>query len=148
MDIIKYRHCNCVTTVVNRTISIFLLGYYLVANLCSNTGDFSAILELPNMYNHCKATEDKDMTPIDFVTDHLVNIDCLFDKHDNGDSQKPHLPLSITHKQTQTFFLSQVSQLKEAPVSITVIKSVFFYQCSYFFNHHSYIFHPPSLVNC
>ena len=46
-------------------------------------GDFSMLNELPEMYSHCKATEDKDMTPLDFITDHLVNIDGLFDKHEN-----------------------------------------------------------------
>ena len=46
--------------------------------------------EIPEMYHHCKSTEDKDMTPLDFITDHLVNIDGLFDKHENGDEQKPH----------------------------------------------------------
>ena len=55
-------------------------------------GDFSMLNELPEMYSHCKATEDKDMTPLDFITDHLVNIDGLFDKHENGDKQKPHSP--------------------------------------------------------
>ncbi len=44
------------------------------------------------MYRHCRAKEDKDMTPFDFITDHLVNIDGLFDKHDNGDDQKSHDP--------------------------------------------------------
>ena len=100
------------------------------------------------MYSHCKATEDKDMTPVDFVTDHLVNIDCLFDKHDNGDRQKPHTPISLTHKQTQTFFLSQTPSVREVLGSVTVIKIAFFYQCSYYFNVPSYIFHPPSSVDC
>ena len=60
-------------------------------------GDFSMLNELPEMYSHCKATEDKDMTPLDFITDHLVNIDGLFDKHENGDKQKPHSPIQNHH---------------------------------------------------
>ena len=55
-------------------------------------GDFSSITDLPAMYRNCKATEDKDMTPLDFITDHLVDIDCIFDAHENGDEQKPHTP--------------------------------------------------------
>lgn len=54
--------------------------------------NFSVLEDLPKMYDNCKATEDKDMTPIDFITDHLVNIDGIFDKHINGDQQKPHKP--------------------------------------------------------
>jgi hypothetical protein len=72
-------------------------------------GDFSALKDLPEQYRHCRDTEDQDMTFIDFITDHLINIDCLFDKHENGDKQKPHSPyqhhhqsfsVSITHKYT------------------------------------------------
>jgi hypothetical protein len=49
------------------------------------------------MYRHCKATEDKDMNPFDFITDHLVNIDGLFDKHGDGDEQMPHQPIQNHH---------------------------------------------------
>lgn len=59
--------------------------------------DFSMLKDLPEMYEHCKISEDKDMTPIDFLTDHLLNIDGLFDKHDNGDRQKPHTPTHLHH---------------------------------------------------
>lgn len=37
------------------------------------------------------------MTPIDFITDHLINIDGAFDSHDHGDEQKPHTPISSHH---------------------------------------------------
>lgn len=60
-------------------------------------GDFSMLKNLPEMYKHCKTDEDKDMTPLDFVTDHLLNIDGLFDKHENGDGQKPHTPMHLHH---------------------------------------------------
>ena len=70
-------------------------------------GDFSILKDIPEMYRHCKATEDKDMTPFDFITDHLVNIDGLFDKHDNGDEQKPHMPSQTQHHgQTQVTFIA------------------------------------------
>lgn len=62
--------------------------------------------DLPRMYQHCKATEDKDMTPFDFVTDHLLNIDGLFDKHDNGDTQKPHTPFQFHRTTMQTFVVA------------------------------------------
>lgn len=41
------------------------------------------------------------MTAIDFVTDHLLNIDSIFDKHEKGDEQKPHQPKPTKH-QVQT----------------------------------------------
>jgi len=73
-------------------------------------GDFSMLKEIPEMYRHCKATEDKDMTPLDFITDHLINIDGLFDKHENGDAQKPHTPPQTQHQgQTTISFITYFS---------------------------------------
>ena len=77
-----------------RFTSILLLLYYSFGIFCLPEGDFAVIAELPTMYQHCKATEDKDMTSLDFITDHLINIDCFFDQHLNGDQQKPHTPMS------------------------------------------------------
>ena len=39
------------------------------------------------------------MTAFDFITDHLLNIDCLFDAHNKDDEQKPHQPYPL-HQQT------------------------------------------------
>ena len=66
--------------------------------------DFSVLKDIPEIYSHCKATEDKDMAPLDFITDHLVNIDGIFDHHDNGDDQKPHAPSQSRHLEHPTFF--------------------------------------------
>lgn len=75
---------------VRQLTTILLLSYFAFGTLCLPQGDFSAIADLPEMYRHCKATEHPDMTPLDFITDHLINIDGIFDKHENGDEQKPH----------------------------------------------------------
>ena len=68
-------------------------------------GDFSTLVELPAMYKHCKATEDKDLTVFDFLTDHLINLDGLFDKHENGDEQKPHSPFQFHNSIAQTVLI-------------------------------------------
>ena len=47
------------------------------------------------------------MTPVDFITDNLINIDRLFDKHDKGDEQKPHTPdQNQHHAQPSVFFVT------------------------------------------
>ena len=106
-------------------------------------GDFSVLQDIPEMYRHCKATEDKDMTPIDFITDHLVNIDGLFDKHDNGDEQKPHEPNQTEHQWHPTvFFITHFSfNIKQViPVQLNpVIPSDNFLPSDYI----SKIFRPP-----
>lgn len=38
------------------------------------------------------------MTLVDFVTDHLINVDCLFVKHDKNDPQKSHAPVQLHHQ--------------------------------------------------
>ena len=79
--------------ILKKTVSIFLLVFYSFGTFCLPVGDFSVLKDLPQMYQHCKTTEDKDMTLLDFITDHLINIDGVFDKHDNADKQKPHQPV-------------------------------------------------------
>lgn len=83
----------------------FIAIYYLLGNLLLPMGDFSAIVDLPAMYNHCKATEDKDLGPLDFITDHLINIDGLFDDHAHGDPQKPHTPFPFHHQLAHSFII-------------------------------------------
>lgn len=86
---------------------IVLISYYFLGTVCLPQGDFSFGAELPEMYRHCKSQEDKDMTPLDFVTDHLVNIDGIFDTHCNGDKQKPHTPPPSPHHLIQTLLTFQ-----------------------------------------
>lgn len=75
---------------VKKALSLFLLALYSFGTFCLPMGDFFMLKDISEMYRFCKANEDKDMTPLDFITDHLVNIDGLFDQHANGDEQKPH----------------------------------------------------------
>ena len=82
---------------MKRVFNILILSYYCFGTFCLPLGDFAAIQDIPEMYRHCKATEHADMTPLDFITDHLINIDGIFDKHDNGDEQKPHKQIPIQH---------------------------------------------------
>jgi hypothetical protein len=89
-----------------KKIAVLILTiYYAFGIFCLPMSNFSALKDLPQMYQHCKATEDKDMAPFDFLTDHLINIDGIFDKHDNGDTQKPHNPSPAHSQQLQVFCL-------------------------------------------
>jgi hypothetical protein len=94
---------------LKKAVYIFLFAFYTFGTLCLPLGDFSLLGEIPEMYSHCKATEDNDMTPIDFITDHLLNIDGIFDKHNHGDEQKPHKPIQSHHPiQTTISFINYV----------------------------------------
>jgi len=74
-----------------RIVFITLFGFYfLLGAVCLPGGNFALVGQLPKMYAECKAHEDKDMNLIDFVTDHLICIDAIFDSHQGNDEQKPH----------------------------------------------------------
>jgi hypothetical protein len=121
---------------LKKTIHLFILIFYTFGTFCLPMGDFAMIKDLPQMYRHCKATEDKDLTPIDFITDHLINIDGIFDKHENGDEQKPHSPIQIQHHgQTIIYFVTYFSfsssnfypiEIKTSFYSEKIVSSDFF----------------------
>ena len=88
-------------------------------------GNFSTLADLPDMYRHCKTTEDKDMGLLDFFTDHLLDIDGVFDHHDNGDEQKPHSPQQFHHSLAQTiFFLPHRFASLSIPYTIRVKQTI------------------------
>jgi hypothetical protein len=126
---------------------IFILIYYSFGTICLPMSNFSTLQDIPKMYQHCKATEDKDMTTIDFITDHLVNIDSLFDKHENGDEQKPHknIDLTISHSICQIFQEIKTVEFKNNNpfVSANQIKISYYKNSLYSFNTISSIFRPP-----
>lgn len=95
-------------------------------------GNFSSLQDLPEMYQHCKAIEDKDMTPFDFLTDHLINIDGLFDKHNNRDEQKPHSPIQNQH----------VSQI----IAFQFPTAFNFKVTNLFFEKNTHIFHSDNFI--
>ncbi|MBX7094726.1 MAG: hypothetical protein K1X56_08400 [Flavobacteriales bacterium] len=81
---------------MQKAILYLLLSFYSLGVFLLPKGDFSYLAELPEMYHHCKSQEDKDMTWVDFISDHLINFDGIFDAHNHGDEQKPHK--GIEHK--------------------------------------------------
>jgi hypothetical protein len=94
---------------MKQTGVILFLAYYFLGTFCLPSGNFSMLSDLPAIYNHCKTFEDKDMTPLDFITDHLINFDCLFDNHGPGDDQRPHQPVQTTTEPYQSFVFITVT---------------------------------------
>lgn len=124
----------------------FLLGQMLLPN-----GDFSVLPDLPAMYAHCKTTEDKDLSVLDFITDHLINIDGLFDAHNNGDQQKPHKPFNFNHLCTGFVLISQINKPEimrfKNIVTIERADGLPHSKQRFFKNHYlSSIFRPPIFI--
>jgi hypothetical protein len=109
--------------------------------------DFSVIQDLPKMYQHCKETEDNDLSIFEFFTDHLIDFDAIFeDKHQNH-TEKPHQ----SNIQRQNNFCVQIvtpHQIlipKEKQYSNVVSQKVYCnYQINYSFIFNTSIFHPPT----
>jgi hypothetical protein len=100
--------------------------------------------ELPDMYRHCKATEDGDMGPIDFLTDHLINFDGTFDKHANGDQQKPHQSnLTFRASPIVSLLVYHPEIIIITPFSQNPVRTLFC-ESLYAFNYTSSVFHPPT----
>lgn len=126
-----------------RIISLLLLVYYLFGTLCLPQGDFSALADLPTMYQHCKTTEDKNMTPLDFLTDHLFNIDGWFDKHNNGDEQKPHSPIQFHHSISQTIFINKLQEVLPSKAFFANKENTLYFNKLYLSDYQSFTFRPP-----
>ena len=126
-----------------RAFTRLLLIYFALGTFMLPQSDFSILLDLPSMYRHCKATEDKDMDFIDFITDHLINIDGIFDKHHKGDDQLPHTPFPY-HTMESIPFLSKNDLQYEITKPQFVIKTNSpTLKNSYSYKYVSSIFHPP-----
>lgn len=133
---------------MNKATNIFLLVYYLFGTFCLPMSNFALVSDLPQMYHHCKDTEDKDLTPTDFVTDHLLNFDRLFDKHNHGDDQKPHKNSEITFHNAiiQIFQKPEIFEFKNNVIVVSNLKVTNFKKDMYSHILTSCIFRPPILV--
>lgn len=128
---------------LNKRFNIFFLVFYSLGTFCLPKGDFSVLQDIPEMYRQCKETEDKDMGPFDFITDHLLNIDGIFDKHKNGDDQKPHKQKQIDHQvQPLTYFKTYFAFSLALAIPVSVNPGIIYYKflpSDFIFN----IFRPP-----
>jgi hypothetical protein len=127
---------------MRRALCIILLPCFLISVLFLPEGDFSLLTQLPALYQHCKATEDPDMDFIDFITDHLINIDGIFDKHLAGDDQKPHQPFQFRFLQHNISYVAGNLFFISTPSSVFK-KSKCTKGKSFYSKYIVYIFHPP-----
>ena len=128
---------------MKKTASYILAFHFFFAAITLPLSNFDLIAQLPQMYKHCKATEDKDMNFFDFITDHLINVDCIFDKHDNGDHQKPHTPFNFNIQNITLLFFQNsfpVISLYFFPEEIKTFFACDLYKSPY----HNSLFHPPA----
>ncbi len=128
---------------------IVIVFYYSVGTLLLPMSDFSTLQDIPKMYTSCKEHEHEDMTLLDFITDHLINIDGIFDKHDNGEGQKPHKHFHFNHNNTLNLFFQEYSTFEFKPNTFrieTVVLVSNYRKSIYSFSHIYLNFRPPIFV--
>lgn len=128
-----------------RIILFFLLHYFLLGILLLPRGNFAVLPDLPKMYSHCKDHEDKDMNCFDFIKDHLVNIDCIFDGHEEGDDQKPHQPYDFNNLNSFQLFVFKTTEPVLGHLSATDLTRVFHWIDFKYQEFLSSVFKPPKL---
>jgi hypothetical protein len=132
---------------MKNAISILLLFYYSFGTFVLPMSNFSVLANLPEMYSSCKETEHSDMNFLDFVTDHLLGFDAVFDKHDHNDQQKPHRTHSIS---LQNVIIKICFNLKTIEfksnlqfISIHLKHKISFKNSLYCYNFKNSVFRPP-----
>jgi hypothetical protein len=76
-------------------------------------GDFALLKELPQQFQHCKATEDSDLNIFEFLTEHVSPIGLLLEGNEHeaeDEGDVPHQPVqSTTAGQLMAFVITQFS---------------------------------------
>ena len=128
---------------MRRSACILLLLCFLSSTVCVAETGFSLLAQLPALCQHCKATEDPDMDFIDFITDHLINIDGIFDKHLPGDNQKPHQAFQFHNLLHANTFICASLQLNITEPIFQLNNFKLVSNKSFRSDYIGYIFHPP-----
>uniref|UniRef100_UPI0040480F69 hypothetical protein n=1 Tax=Mariniflexile sp. TaxID=1979402 RepID=UPI0040480F69 len=127
----------------------FFIILYATGTIVFPMSDFGLMGDMPRLYENCKDLEDKDMTVVDFFTDHLLNFDCMIDDHQNGDSQKPHKPIKHNNYQLLSRVLPEHPYIEignESPIRYSDT-TIFDYGDILYSNHVIFsIFHPPIIA--
>lgn len=134
---------------IKRLSVISIMFYYLIGSMILPFGDFNHMKDLANMYRHCKSTEDQHLTIIDFATEHLIDLDCMFEIHEEEEAgEKPHVPIQTQHQMQNYQIVFDIATYKLQPTFefIEIVKPIGNYISNYSFTKVSAIFHPPSLV--
>jgi hypothetical protein len=130
---------------LGRFFFILIAIYFLAGNILLPQGDFTALTQLPQMYQHCKTTEDPDMDILDFVTEHLLNLDNIFiDTEDADDHELPHNPIPFHTTAASTFYFIQEQEIIFFETAPTIVFNQSLYHSPYFSRLSTHkIFQPP-----
>lgn len=135
-----------IRTAVRKIATIFLFTFYLSGVMLFPMGDFSCMRDLPEMFRHCRDTEDPDLNVFEFLTEHVSAIGQLIEGMDHDDEEeddKPHVPVAY-HSQVQINYTVQrfAAKLDKPVISIPKVFAPVTEQV-YISTYTASIFRPP-----
>ena len=137
-------------TILKKAVNLFLLVFFSFGTLCFPMGDFAVLKSLPEMFQHCKATEDKDLTVFEFLFEHVSGIGQLVEglEHvfEDEEGDKPHSPIHFHFEQQQiicAYYTVKAPAIKHAQ---TAVLSNVLDSRVYVSDYISIIFRPPIIA--
>jgi len=123
--------------------AVLLAFYFLSGTILLPGGEINDLLALPSLYRHAQQSSPVTVTPLTFVTDHLLNIDRVLTSHQHSDHAKPDKLSDLTHHHIPGLFV-----LKQEPVltkPLIINSSASLYQSPFYLRvDQSRLFRPPS----
>ncbi len=112
-------------------------------------GIYSPSLDLHKMYVQC-SEEDPDITPADFVFEHLLNLEDAMEYFENDEEheegERPHQPLQITHNASLLVTAFPKTIELDLPQYLEVVNETSYPANRgniYYYNFNKDIFRPP-----
>ena len=128
---------------MRKLVYLLFSTYFVAGMLVLQKSDLFIPHDLPDIYGHCKALENLEITPLDFITDQLLDLDNIFDLNNCNDPQKPHQTPQVNHETCNDIFLvteiSLVFHKPMLPEQNISVRSTDFNPDGFIGN----IFHPP-----
>ncbi|MEZ5016074.1 MAG: hypothetical protein R2800_03425 [Flavipsychrobacter sp.] len=133
---------------MQKVIVLFLMMLLSIGYIAQPTMDMRSVY-LCKMYEHC-SIEDPDITPLDFVFEHLLNleeIEQLFEgDEEEEEGELPHQPFQITQSSSQ-YVVAIPRTLQVSLLPFIEITDRVDYPANknnfYHYNYNTDIFRPP-----
>jgi hypothetical protein len=130
------------------TATIVFTLFYLLGTLTLPFADFSVIKDLPEMFRHCKATEDHDLNIFEFFTEHVSGLGQLVEGTEHEDEEeedgdKPHAPLQFHFEQQQIICINHYVKMPVVKPAPEIKSRVVLVNGVYISTYIANIFRPP-----
>lgn len=129
---------------------IFFMAFYIMGTLLCPMGDLAYTKNLSQVYDQCK-DEDPDINAFDFVFEHLLNLESVFEHFENdadeGKNEKPHHPFQLMQSVSPVFVVVSKPLQIEARLVAIVNEERSYSICQDDFVPSAFlteVFHPPS----